>query len=118
MHELLRARYGQVPEARGLMTATGIAHVPGHGADGAARTRSASSAGANDSHGPDRPPDNGLKLVTRWLADRQQTAARASDVEAPDCAAPARVPPAVNDRAMNSMVLAAAARLVSFGCRS
>jgi hypothetical protein len=104
MHELLRARYGQVPEARthdrdGYGTCAGAPgagtaqHVPGL----------RPSAETNDLGWPDWPPDNGLKLAG---PDGLQIVlkirgAGALDVEASDRAAPARVPPAVNDRAMN-----------------
>src|SRR5437660_325023 len=87
---------------RGLMSAAGNAACAG------ARTAQHApglrpSAETNDLGWPDWPPDNGLKLAG---PDGLQIVlkirgAGALDVEAPDRAAPARVPPAVNDRAMN-----------------
>ena len=104
MHELLRERYGQVPEApthvrdgygtcAGAPGARTAQHVPGL----------RPSAETNDLGWPDWPPDNGLTLAG---PDGLQIVlkirgAGALDVEASDRAAPARVPPAVNDRAMN-----------------
>jgi hypothetical protein len=105
MHALARARYGQVPDARihdrdGTGTCAGA--PPG------ARTAQHAqglrpSAETNDLGWPDQPPDDGLKLAG---PDGLQIVlkirgASALDVEAPDRAAPTRVPPAVNDRAMN-----------------
>jgi len=94
MHELLRARYGQVPEARthdrdGYGTCAGAPgagtaqHVPGL----------RPSAETNDLGWPDWPPDNGLTLAG---PDGLQIVlkirgAGALDVEASDRAAPARV---------------------------
>src|SRR5580704_13142252 len=104
MHELLRARYGQVPEAR---THDRDGYGTCAGAPGARTAQHAPglrpSAETNDLGWPDWPPDNGLKLAD---PDGLQIVlkirgAGALDVEAPDRAAPARVPPAVNDRAMN-----------------
>ena len=104
MHELLRARYGQVPKAR---THDRGGYGTCAGAPGARTAQHAPglrpSAETNDLGWPDWPPDNGLKLAG---PDGLQIVlkirgAGALDVEAPDRAAPARVPPAVNDRAMN-----------------
>src|SRR5580692_1544070 len=90
---------------RGLMTATGMAHVPGHPGAGTPQHVPGlrPSAETNDLGWPDWPPDNGLTLAG---PDGLQIVlkirgAGALDVEASDRAAPARVPPAVNDRAMN-----------------
>src|SRR5271166_7100006 len=104
MHELRRARYGQVPEAR---THDRDGYGTCAGAPGARTAQQVPglrpSAETNDLGWPDWPPDNGPKLAG---PDGLQIVlkiggAGALDVEAPDRAAPARVPPAVNDRAMN-----------------
>src|SRR5271169_3311916 len=79
MHELLRARYGQVPEARthdrdGYGTCAGAPgartaqHVPGL----------RPSAETNDLRWPDWPPGNGLKLATQMACRSSlRSAARA-----------------------------------------
>jgi hypothetical protein len=94
------------------MSATDMAHVPGHpGARTAQHVPGLRpSAETNDLRWPDWPPDNGLKLAG---PDGLQIVlkirgAGALDVEAPDRAAPARVPPAVNDRRASSMAPARA----------
>src|SRR5208283_2733482 len=90
---------------RGLMTATGTAHVPGHPGRGRRSTyqvcvpqlKRMTSAGP-----PDRQiTDSSLPAQMACRSSFKIRGAGALDVEAPDRAAPARVPPAVNDRARN-----------------
>src|SRR5450631_3749186 len=105
MHELLRARGGQVPEARiHDRDGYGTCAVGARGAVGSTYVQGLrSSAETNDLGWPDWSPDDGLKLAgpDGLQIVLQIRGAGALDVEAPDRAAPARVPPAVNDRAMN-----------------